>query len=437
MQSKPTIRCAIYTRKSNEEGLRQEFNSLDAQRFAGESYINSQKQEGWVLIPKYYDDGGYSGGNIERPALKQLMSDIKEGYVDCIVVYKIDRLTRSIKDFSKIIEILDEHRCSFVSVTQSFNTSDSMGRLMLNVVLSFAQYEREITSERIKDKLEASCKKGMFRGGKLPLGYESINRKLVINEHEAETVRIIFNQFCILQSVIGVVRFVKELGRAGKNKVLQNGQVIKGAPLTKRRIYRLLENPIYIGKLKLNGNLYEGNHQPIISDELWGRVQDTFKCRDKITKLGVRLTAAPLLKGIFRCGCCDCAMTPIYSSNKGGKRYGYYVCSKKQRGITESCMIGYVSSAEIENIVKDRLFEILKCPEIIASTIATAASKIPDDVIIAQMKNIAEVWAELFPQEQIRIIRLMVSQVIMHPDGVDIRLYSDGIKSLMQKLEAA
>ncbi len=225
---KRRIRCAVYTRKSHEEGLEQEFNSLDAQREAGEAYVASQRSEGWTLVPDYYDDGGFTGANMERPALKRLMKDIEAGLIDVVVVYKIDRLTRALLDFARMITLFDQHNVSFVSVTQQFNTTTSMGRLMLNVLLSFAQFEREVTGERIRDKLAASKRKGMWMGGTPPLGYDVIDRKLVINEKEAEIVRMVFRRFIALKSVTALVAETREKNYRTKTYTSRSGRVREG-----------------------------------------------------------------------------------------------------------------------------------------------------------------------------------------------------------------
>lgn len=259
------IRCAIYTRKSTDEGLEKEFNTLEAQREAGESYVRSQKHQGWTLIDEHYDDGGYSGGNMKRPALTRLFEDIKAGKVNMIVVYKIDRLTRSLSDFSKMIDIFDKHKCSFVSVTQNFNTSDSMGRLTLNMLLSFAQFEREIGAERVRDKTAASKKKGMWTGGVVPFGYQNINKKLEIKPDEAEAVKFMFEMYQRYNSAMAVCKLLSERGYK-----------------TFRRdaVKRMLRNPIYMGKVKYGEELYDGQHQAIITPELFASVQGIRDTRD-------------------------------------------------------------------------------------------------------------------------------------------------------------
>src|SRR5256885_2678342 len=255
------LRCAVYTRKSSEEGLDQEFNSLDAQRDACESYIASQKAEGWVLLRDRYDDGGISGATLERPALKQLLADIETGRVDIVVVYKIDRLSRALMDFAKLVEVFDRNHVTFVSVTQSFNTTTSMGRLTLNILLSFAQFERELTGERIRDKFAASRKKGMWMGGWAPLGYDVRDRKLVVNEAEAATVRRIFQQFTRVGSATTLVRSLRLEGITGK----------RGKLVDKGYLYKLLNNRVYVGQAVHKGTAYPGEHQAIISQQLWDK----------------------------------------------------------------------------------------------------------------------------------------------------------------------
>lgn len=270
------IRCAIYTRKSSEEGLEQDFNSLDAQREAGEAYIKSQKHEGWELLPDRYDDGGYSGGNIDRPGLKKLLADIAAGKIDVVVVYKVDRLTRALSDFAKIIEVFDKQNVSFVSVTQQFNTTTSMGRLTLNVLLSFAQFEREVTGERIRDKFAASKKKGMWMGGPLPIGYDVKERRLLINELEAEIVRYIYKRYLERSATETLPQLLQELKSKGyKNKswVSQNGNQIIGKDFDLKQLHRILSNTVYAGKIKHKDKVYDGEHEAIITQNIWDQVQ--------------------------------------------------------------------------------------------------------------------------------------------------------------------
>jgi len=443
ISDKVKIRCAIYTRKSSEEGLEQAFNSLDAQRLSAESYIASQSHEGWICLPDQYNDGGYSGGNMERPALQRLLQNIRDGKIDCIVVYKIDRLTRSLLDFSKIITLLDEYKCSFVAVTQSFNTSNSMGRLMLNVLLSFAQYERELTSERIRDKYEASSKLGIWMGGYPPLGYDPKNRELFINNKEAEIVEIIYQSFMETQSVSDTVRVMNELGHKTKTWVTASGKVYTGGVFTKRAVLYILQNPVYAGKIVHKGKIYQGKHKPIIRLDLWDKVQTIFTKKDaRVANSATRISSPPLLKGIFYCGCCNAKMTPTYSMKKNGAKYRYYICSSKNRLANEFCTVGNIAAAAVENAVITQVLRLLAKPEIIAHVIAVNANseeaeRIGDIQIVKALQATSKVWDELFPLEQVRITHLLIKQVVISDGNLDISIYSDGLNDLGNELTYA
>lgn len=433
IRNKQKIRCAIYTRKSCEEGLEQEFNSLDAQRASAENYISSQSHEGWVLVNDHYDDGGFSGGNLERPALQRLFQDIREDKIDCIIVYKIDRLTRSLLDFSKIIQLLDEHNVSFVSVTQSFNTANSMGRLMLNVLLSFAQYERELTSERIKDKLEASCKRGMWMGGNIPLGYDAKDRKLLINEKEAKIVRILFQNFAETASITETARELNSLGFTTKTWISNNGKLHKGKRFNKSNVRRILNNHLYIGKVKHKDKLFDGMHKPIIDEQIWQKTRELLSTNNKIQLPSSRVTTAPLLKGIMNCGICGSKMTPTYTT-KQGKRYRYYICQSKHKGNNDLCKVGRISASETENLVTDQVLNFLKKPEFIIHTINAKKDDLSENKIINSFKAIDKIWDELFPVEQARIINLLIKQIDIKPEGLNIKIFKEGLHSLSTEL---
>jgi site-specific DNA recombinase len=320
-------RCAIYTRKSTEEGLEQAFNSLDAQREACSAYILSQAHEGWELVNEHYDDGGWSGGNMARPALEQLLKDIAAGEVDIIVVYKIDRLTRSLADFARIVEVLDKAGASFVSVTQSFNTTTSMGRLTLNVLLSFAQFEREVTSERIRDKVAASKRKGMWMGGPVPLGYRLDSRKLLIDENEAETVRLIFRRYLELGSVGALADQLAAAGIRTKVRSFANGRSVGGVLFTRGSLAQLLQNPVFVGKVSHRGELFDGEHDAIIDDGVWEEVQLLLATNRRERLLGKRTRTPSLLTGLIT----DedgRPMTPVFTS-KGTSQHRYYVTRLK------------------------------------------------------------------------------------------------------------
>jgi site-specific DNA recombinase len=326
-----TRRCAIYTRKSTEEGLEQAFNSLDAQREACEAYIKSQAHEGWKLIKTSYDDGGFSGGSMERPAVKRLMSDLKQGLIDTVVVYKVDRLTRSLADFAKIVEILDGHGSSFVSVTQQFNTTTSMGRLTLNVLLSFAQFEREVTGERIRDKIAASKRKGMWMGGTTPFGYDARDRQLVANEADAETVRMIFQRYLELKCVRLLSQDLRDRGIVSKVKVSRRGRQHGGQPFGRGALYHLLQNQVYLGMIVHKGDPHPGQHAPIVTTDLWECVQKLLSS-NRVVRHRVRTEGSVhMLVGKLK----DehgCPMVPVSTHKANGQRYRYYVSDRCVRG---------------------------------------------------------------------------------------------------------
>ncbi|WP_254229421.1 recombinase family protein [Wolbachia pipientis] len=338
------IRCAIYTRKSCEEGLEQKFNSLDAQRIAGESYVSSQQLKGWVAIEKKYDDGGYSGGNLERPGLKELFKDIEAGKIDLVVVYKIDRLSRSLLDFAKIVDFFDKHKVTFVSVTESFNTADSVGRLMLNIILSFAQYERELASERIRDKVAASRKKGLWMGSRVPLGYDVKEKKLVINEKETELVKHIFESFVELKSITAITKKLNKEGYRTK----------EGKEFKKGTVRGMLTNATYIGFVKHKGRLYKGQHEAIITDELWNKAKENIETRKHIAAK----REPALLKGLIRCYACNASMQPTYAQRKT-REYRYYVCGKHLKGRECSGKEHTISAGEIEKLILEQVPIIL------------------------------------------------------------------------------
>ena len=319
-----TVRCAIYTRKSTEEGLDQHFNSLDAQREACEAYIRSQAGEGWRGLQDHYDDGGYSGGNLNRPAMQKLLSDIDAGKIDVIVVYKVDRLTRSLMDFAKVVERLDARGVSFVSVTQAFNTTTSMGRLTLNVLLSFAQFEREVTGERIRDKIAASKAKGMWMGGNVPFGYDVGDRRLVANPIEAKQVRQIFERYLALPSGVKLARELKATGVVSKRLTSRSGNQRGGQPFSCGALYYLLQNRIYVGEVCHRGQRHKGDHEPIVNTELFEAVQVVMAENRKVRKeRSTRSTECPLA-GLV----CDAAGVPLttsFSYGRAGRLYRYYV----------------------------------------------------------------------------------------------------------------
>jgi DNA invertase Pin-like site-specific DNA recombinase len=353
------LRCAIYTRKSSEEGLDQSFNSLDAQREACEAYIKSQAHEGWRLVPKHYDDGGFSGGSMDRPGITALLDDIDREKVDTVVVYKVDRLTRSLADFAKIVEVLDRKRASFVSVTQQFNTTTSMGRLTLNVLLSFAQFEREVTGERIRDKVAASKKKGMWMGGFPPLGYDILNRKLAVNDIEAATLRSIFGRFIELSSVRALVADLKQRNIVSKRWKTRHGQMRGGQPFSRGAIYYLLRNRIYLGEIKHKGLVHRGEHPAILPRDLWDRVQTKLDANRGERSSGPRSSATHLLTGLIFDDRGN-RLSPSHAKKRDGRRYRYYVSQAvlQQRG-TEVGSLSRIPAQAIEDLVTDRVRRLL------------------------------------------------------------------------------
>src|ERR1700720_137085 len=368
-----SVRCAIYTRKSSEEGLEQEFNSLQAQREACEAFINSQRNEGWVCLRAAYDDGGFSGATMARPALQQLLADLAAGRVDIVVVYKIDRLTRSLADFAKIVEILDTRGASFVSVTQQFNTTTSMGRLTLNVLLSFAQFEREVIGERIRDKIAASKKKGMWMGGVPPLGYQAQDRKLVIVESEAEIVRLIFRRHAELGSVRWLRDELEALSIQSKLRTSASGRISGGKPFARGALYLMLQNRIYRGEIVHNQQSYPGEHEPIIDQPLWDAVQAQLASNAAQRNEGGKTLQPSLLAGMLFDGDGN-RMTPSHAVKKG-TRYSYYVSRSlitKDRAETSAGL--RIPAAEIEHLVSSRVHRWLLDPgSIYKSTAARLA----------------------------------------------------------------
>src|SRR5437867_1427421 len=356
-----TVRCAIYTRKSSEEGLEQEFNSLQAQREACEAFIESQRHEGWVCLRAAYDDGGFSGATMDRPALQQLLADLTAGRVDTIVVYKIDLLTRALADFAKIVEILDTRGASFVSVTQQFNTTTSMGRLTLNVLLSFAQFEREVIGERIRDKIAASKKKGMWMGGVPPLGYQAQDRKLVIVDSEAEIVRFVFRRYAELGSVRWLRDELEALSIQSRLRTSASGGISGGKPFARGALYLMLQNRIYRGEVVHNRQSYLGEHQPIIDQPLWDAVRAQLATNVAQHNDGGKTRPPSLLVGMLFDGDGN-RMTPSHAVKKG-TGYRYYVSRSlitKDRAETSAGL--RIPAVEIEHLVSSRVHRWLLDP---------------------------------------------------------------------------
>lgn len=412
-------RCAIYTRKSVEDGLEQDFNSLDNQREAGEAYIASQKGNGWICLPERYDDGGFSGGNMKRPALQKLLADAEAGLIDIIVVYKIDRLSRSICDFAELSKKFDEWNVNFVAVTQDINTSTSSGRMMLHILITFAQYEREIITERVRDKMAASRKKGKWVGGSVALGYKVVDKKLVVVPEEAELVRKIYDRFIEVQSPKLIAT---ELNHAGiKTK--------QGKLWSPSHIYRMLNNHTYIGEVKYKEYICEGEQEAIVSLDVWNRTRTILAENNPQKGQKFRQETVAPLRGILKCGHCDCAMMPTYGK-KNGKKYFYYFCVKDSKRAEATCPVRKFPAGEIEKVAFEQLKAILNSSEII--TILSQQNNIPGSVISEYFNN--DFWAEISPGEANRLFTLLVEKMVVYDDKLEIELKTAGAKAITAEI---
>jgi site-specific DNA recombinase len=419
---KGQIRCAIYTRKSSEEGLEQDFNSLDAQRESCEAFIRSQKHEGWACLSELYDDGGISGATMERPALKRLLADIEADRIDAVVVYKVDRLTRSLNDFAKIVEVFDRQAVSFVSVTQQFNTTTSMGRLTLNMLLSFAQFEREVTGERIRDKIAASKKKGMWMGGLPPLGYDVKDRKLVVNKREAETVGHIYRRYTALGSVLALKEELDRDGVVSKVRVDKYGRRTGGGPLVRGALYLMLQNRLYRGEIVHKGNSYPGEHEPIIDEALWDDVQRRLAANRFDRATGAGATQVSLLAGLIYDDT-GARMTPTHA-NKKGTRYRYYVSPALVRGNRRQAPRGRrVPAGDLERLVEERLRQFLQSDAEVYGAIEPMVRHVNDCTeIVARAAGLAQRWPGLAPAERRAILATLVDRIDLLRETLEIRI---------------
>ena len=412
-------RCAIYTRKSSEEGLEQDFNSLHAQREACEAFIKSQATEGWRLVKTAYDDGGFSGGTMERPALQRLLADICERVIDVVVVYKVDRLTRSLADFAKMVELFDAHAVSFVAVTQQFNTTSSMGRLTLNVLLSFAQFEREVTGERIRDKIAASKRRGMWMGGTVALGYDVSGHRLVINPAEAETVKGIFQRYLELRSVRLLKDDLDRRGIISKIRLSSNGNRSGGKAFSRGALYELLSNPVYIGEIRHRKERHPGQHEPIMDRELWERAQrqrdQAARCRTRATKAGPSPLAGKLFDEDGEC-------LYVAGAAKGERRYRYYVSRGLVTGSADKVRNGWrLSSPEIERTVAVAARRLLNDHAAISASACNLGVGAGD---IPAVLEAAGEWSRRLQSEADSAAALsgLVDKVNLKPGGIELSI---------------
>ena len=429
-ERKRRLRSALYTRKSSEEGLEQSFNSLDAQREACEAYVQSQRHEGWIALPTRYDDGGYSGGSMERPALKALLADIDAGKVDVVVVYKVDRLTRSLADFAKIVERFDASGVSFVSVTQQFNTASSMGRLTLNVLLSFAQFEREVTGERIRDKIAASKKKGMWMGGNVPLGYDLNERKLVILDNEASIVRRIYERYLALGCVRKLAVELKTSGVLSKRRVSATGRKSGGVPYSRGALYSILANRLYLGEVAHRGAVYAGEHPAIVGRALWDRVQRQLAANRTAQRTGARMQEPSLLAGILYDDLGH-RMTPSHCVN-GGKRFRYYFNQDLLRSESERAgAVRRLPAAELEGLVRARICTFLASSAAVSDLAENATDAMTRKRLLGAGQELARKFARCTTSELRAFLLAVVSRIAVAEGAIKIDLAKPCLRSAL------
>lgn len=415
---KKEVLCAIYTRVSTSEGLEQEFSSLDAQRESAESYIQSQKSAGWKIHSEHYADGGFTGANTDRPALQRLMDDIKEGKINCVVVYKVDRLSRSLLDFTQLLEFFDQQNVTFVSVTQHFNTNTSMGRLTLNILLSFAQFEREIISERTRDKMGAAKRKGRFIGGRPPLGYDldTKNHKLVLNPNEAKIVKEVFDLYLEVQSLHKVARILNEKEYKTKQFTSAKGLKFGGLQFTNSGVQLIIRNLLYTGKVKYQNELYDGQHEAIVSMETFQKAQVILDTNRREKRINTKEPTHGLLSRLLRCKNCNSAMFAVYSKKKN-RKYHYYVCSKAQKRGYHTCLTRMTSAEHTENKVIELIKQILN-DDAALKDILNAVNLIKPAAPPVTLSKLKEaflinslLWNDLFPQEKARFLRTLLKEI--------------------------
>lgn len=416
-------RCAIYTRKSTEEGLDMEYNSLEAQFDACAAYIHSQAGKNWRLVDRRYDDGGYSGGTMDRPALQMLLQDVRAGKIDVVVVYKMDRISRSMPDFTALSTMLSDRNVSLVSVTQQIDTSSSMGRMFVNMLMSFAQYEREMTADRIRDKLAASRKKGMWTGGIVPYGYKSVERKLVVDPETAPKVLFAFQRYAHNHSFLQTMRDLREA--YGKRTASSEWSVMN--------VRSMLTQAIPAGKIRdgKSGELFDGQHEPIVPYDLWLKVQQYVADARKGKRESRSEHIAPL-KGVIRCGYCDCAMVPTYCTNRGKRTFHYYRCDKTHKHQSENCRLKNISAAAIEGPVFDLIGRLIT-NEYFLQLVAA------DDDQLERLRRLGADKAKFIGMmtniERHRLVQLFIKSIAVRRDGLEIIVHGDGFKKLMGKGE--
>jgi site-specific DNA recombinase len=422
---RPMIRAAIYCRKSSDEGLAQSFNSLHAQRESCLNYVRSQAHEGWIAVDDEYDDPGFSGGSLQRPALQRLLRDIEAGSIDAVVCYRIDRLTRALTDFAKLIDLFERKNISLVSITEHFNTATSIGRLNLHMILSFAQYERELAGERVRAKFLASRKRGLWMGGHAPLGYDVRDRKLVINAGVGELVRDVFRRFLQVGSA---TRLVQELNAAGH-------RTKRGKPFDKSVVYKLLNNRTYVGEVEHKGTTYPGQHEALVDRGTWDLVHTILAENAHRRASRTRASTPALLKGVIY-GPDGKAMAPSHT-RKRGRLYRFYRTSTALKLGHDACPIRSVPAGDVEAAVIGQIRALLRAPEVVVRVWRAAYledDQIDEREVVEALQRLGPLWDRLFPAEQARIIQLLVERVIVRLDGLEIGLRVEGIASVVEDL---
>ena len=417
------LRCAIYTRKSTDEGLDKEFNSLEAQFDACAAYVRSQVSKGWMIVDRHYDDGGYSGGNMERPALQALLRDVREGNIDAVVVYKIDRISRSLSDFTELNALFAECGVSLISVTQQIDTSTSMGRMIVNLLMSFAQFEREMTSDRIRDKFAASRRKGLWMGGVIPYGYKNVDHRLVVDPEQAEKVLFAFQRYAHNHSFLQTMRDLKE--KFGKRTDTSEWTVMN--------VRSMLTQAVPAGKIcdKKTGELFEGQHEAIVPFDLWMKVQKYVDERRKGKRESKCENVAPL-KGVIRCGYCGCAMVPTYCTKNGNRTFHYYRCDATHKHLTDGCKLKNISATAIEGPVFDLIGRLIT-NEYFLQLMAVDKEQLEKLRMLGADK--AKFIGMMTNSERHRLVQLFVRNITVRREGIDILVRGDGFKNLMGKGE--
>jgi len=487
------VRCAIYTRKSVENAtLDRDFNSLVSQREACENYIASQKSKGWICLPEHYDDGGYSGGNMNRPAMQRLKDDIAAGKVNMVITYKIDRLSRSIIDFVELQKFFEEHDVHFVSVTQDINTSNSSGRMLLNILITFAAFERDLIIDRVKTAIEGGKKRGKFCGGVPMLGYSTdpYTKKLVINEDEAKTVRLIFEKYIALGSILATVTEINRLGLKTREWTsVSTGKKHTAKEWNSGSIYKILTSPIYAGYVAHYDTKYEGEHEAIIPRPKWEKVQDMLSANSPVKRGVKHHTHDHPFGNHVRCGHCNCALTPTFSK-KHGKKYCYYICSKCNKNPDHYCPVKRVPAGDLEHAVISQLAGIFQAPSVLRATLQAVREKeellrrnydhdceilqaqlddlkktalkgdinfdevkraagllaeakrkrtllkdsIPEDEIVAALGDAAGLWEFMFPGARYELIQMVVGDIVVYPEKISVDMKIDGMKELAAEM---